>query len=483
MTKNLREAEDNSLGAIMYQGKPLSQWEKEFKGEFSIEQLFQLIRSGIDIGRIKFGIVDEDDDIDDKALFKDEQFFFNEDENRSIKDYVMPNVEIRVFTVDTGKEVYASRVEPDEIDVSVAPYIARIGSDKNNDGFARQLLPTGKQSIKEPLQAYIYVDGAPLSTEFDELEKQIKDLQARVARVKRNTMKFKDIVKEDDDIRSFEDIAESTRQPEDVVTVEDFIELLRRRAKLTDKIMFRVYKKNGMLLDINSRGGTAVVDIVPAMDENEKVNESITPEQWEEAAAWFNANGYEIEDDEARLEKIAPQMDDFLFKVGMSPTSKDEVVKGQDGYNLYMSMKENKQMNEGRSWYGGGYGGTGRSWKSLGGKGPRGAEIGWFSVGELDPKAKGKMPGWRCGPSNFPFKDLFFPNRKYKTGTMVMRNKYVKAGDLSGVLYIAIPSYFEIVKSGNKEGIEVLKNLGIPLDLTFGMDPDDDYSVTYTEIN
>ena len=254
----------------------------------------------------------------------------------------MPNVEIRVFTVDTGKEVYASRVEPDEIDVSVAPYIARIGSDKNNDGFARQLLPTGKQSIKEPLQAYIYVDGAPLSTEFDELEKQIKDLQARVARVKRNTMKFKDIVKEDDDIRSFEDIAESTRQPEDVVTVEDFIELLRRRAKLTDKIMFRVYKKNGMLLDINSRGGTAVVDIVPAMDENEKVNESITPEQWEEAAAWFNANGYEIEDDEARLEKIAPQMDDFLFKVGMSPTSKDEVVKGQDGYNLYMSMKENK---------------------------------------------------------------------------------------------------------------------------------------------
>jgi len=138
-------------------------------------------------------------------------------------------------------------------------------------------------------------------------------------------------------------------------------------------------------------------------------------------------------------------------------------------------------MNEGSSWYRGGYGGTGRSWKSLGGRGPRGAEIGWFSVGELDPKAKGKMPGWRCGPSNFPFTDLFFPNRKYKVGTMVMRNKYVNAGDLSGIVYIAIPSYFEIVKTNNKEGVKVLEALGIPLDLTFGMDPNDDYSMTYVE--
>jgi hypothetical protein len=91
------------------------------------------------------------------------------------------------------------------------------------------------------------------------------------------------------------------------------------------------------------------------------------------------------------------------------------------------------------------------------------------------------MPGWRCGPSNFPFNDLFFPNRKYKVGTMVMRNKYVKAGGLSGEVYISVPSYFEIVKTKNPEGIAVLEALGIPLDLTFGMDPNDDYSVTYTE--
>lgn len=146
-----------------------------------------------------------------------------------------------------------------------------------------------------------------------------------------------------------------------------------------------------------------------------------------------------------------------------------------------LSEKDSREVSEGRGWQRGGYGGTGRSYKSLGSKAPRGAEIGWYSVEQLDPKAKGKMSGWRCGPSNFPFKDLFFPNRKYKVGTMVMRNKYVNAGELSGEIYIAVPSYFEIVKSQNPEGLKVLEALKIPLDLTFGMDPNDDYTVTYTE--
>ena len=36
---------------------------------------------------------------------------------------------------------------------------------------------------------------------------------------------------------------------------------------------------------------------------------ALTPEQWQEAADWFNANGYPIEDDEARLDQFAPQLD------------------------------------------------------------------------------------------------------------------------------------------------------------------------------
>ena len=305
MTKEtIKEAEDGSIESMLYQGKPLSQWEKEFEGEFTARQLFQLIRSGIDLGRIKLGLVDEADSIDDKALFKDEEFFFNEKEN-------------------------------------------------------------------------------------EEQMNEVADEEAA--------------------------LDESARNPEDVVTVEDFIELLRARTNLDDKLMFRAYKKEALLFDVNSKAGITIVDIVPSADAKR------------------------------------------------------------------ISEQENEEnMNEGRSWYGGGYGGTGKSYKSLGSRAPRGAEIGWYPVEQLDPKAAGKMPGWRCGPSNFPFEDLLYPERKYVKGAMVMRNKYIKAGSMSGDKYIAIPSYFDCIKNNDQEAINLLKDLGIPLDLTFGMDPNEDYSNSYT---
>jgi hypothetical protein len=56
------------------------------------------------------------------------------------------------------------------------PYIAGVGSEQNNDGFARQCLPVEKQNILDTLRAYVYVDGERLSTDLRELEKQIKDV-------------------------------------------------------------------------------------------------------------------------------------------------------------------------------------------------------------------------------------------------------------------------------------------------------------------
>ena len=122
----------------------------------------------------------------------------------------------------------------------------------------------------------------------------------------------------------------------------------------------------------------------------ESQHNSITEEQWQEAADWFNANGYPIEDDKKRLEQFTPQLDQFLFKVGHSPTGKDEIVNGSTAWELYQSMKmqtmleeyieldaekKTQNVNEGRGWYGGGYGGSGRSYSSFGGHAARGAEI------------------------------------------------------------------------------------------------------------
>ena len=143
-------------------------------------------------------------------------------------------------------------------------------------------------------------------------------------------------------------------------------------------------------------------------------------------------------------------------------------------------LNEKEFMKEGRSWYGGGYGGTGRSYSSLGSNAPRGAEIGWYAVEQLDPKAKGKMKGWRGGPANFSFVDAIYPNRRYKKGAMMIRNKYVQAGSSSGEVQIGVASYFDAIKNNDEQALKLLNLLGIPLDLTFGMDPKDDYSNNYS---
>ena len=351
MADMTKEQEDNSLGAMMFQGIPLAQWVKDLDNRFSVEELVNFIRGNIDLGRLKQGLLDEaDKDINDKALFKGEEFFFED------------------------------------------------GS-KDEDESA---------------------------------------------------------------------LAEDEKNPEDVVTVGDFIELLRSRADLNDKLMLRVAKKTATLFDVNSKAGTTVIDIIPSIDAK-RVNES-------EDDAPLSVSDLI---DELQDATKSPNLDLALANVEGNPYYITKVVAKKNA--VLLRCREVNSMNEGRSWYGGGYGGTGRSYRSLGDRAPRGAEIGWFAVDQIDPKAKGKMPGWRMGPSNFAgFKDLLYPERKYKMGTTVMRNKYVKAGSESGTIYIAIPSYFSALKNNDEAAIKLLQDLGIPLDLTFGMDPNDDYSMTYT---
>ena len=380
MANLTKEQENNSLGAMMYQGKSLVQWAKDLDNRFTIEELVNLIKGGVDLGRILYGLIDETDkDIDDKSLFKDEEFFF-EQEDESALD-------------------------------------------------------------------------------------------------------------------------EDATEPEDVVTVGDFIELLRRNSKLDDKLVFRSNKKEMILFDVNSKGGTTLVDIIDRksgmlesveLDLESNINgDYLTISDLEKMGkkAWpHNSTAWKIDNiagivngkvvDFMNVKYIRPDYpsNGTFYLLDGKPESLEAFNAEKD-----IILNEKEKMTEGRSWYGGGYGGTGRSYRSLGDKAPRGAEIGWYAVEQIDPKAKGKMPGWRMGPSNFAgFTDLLYPERKYKMGTTVMRNKYVKAGSESGTIYIAIPSYFDSIKNNDEAAIKLLKDLGIPLDLTFGLDPNDDYSMTYT---
>lgn len=63
----LDDDEDNSMAAVVHQGKSLARWEKEFKGEFTIPQLYRMASSGSDLQRLLLNVngtvtLDEADD-------------------------------------------------------------------------------------------------------------------------------------------------------------------------------------------------------------------------------------------------------------------------------------------------------------------------------------------------------------------------------------------------------------------------------------
>ena len=407
--KTIDEVEDNSVGAVLHQGKTIAQWEKILKKDLNLtqDQILKLVRAGVDLDRMLLGLDEtEDDEVNEDAFndpaFKDEKFFFEKD----------------------------------------------------------------SQEVNESLDV----------------------------------------------------------DPEDVITVKDFIKLLRKKAALEDKLVFRAEKSPTLLFDINTKAGITVVDFIDNKlsdrlnedDDSSNVNETEivldefydheclsvkdfkslgqaafphNSSAWESMSVAGIINGKVIEFPKAYFVKLDHGPDaGTVFLLDGTNASQQTYDK-----DLRMLYSEEKSIKEGRSWRGGGYGGTGRAYSSLGSKAPRGEAIGWYRVDQLDPKAAGKMPGWRCGPSNFPFNDAPYgigtgrldpdgKSRKYEVGTMIMRNKHVNAGSASGVVDIAVPSYFAAIKSNDKDAIELLNRLGIPLDLTFGMDPNDDYSVTYTAI-
>jgi len=73
----------------------------------------------------------------------------------------------------------------------------------------------------------------------------------------------------------------------------------------------------------------------------------------------------------------------------------------------------------------GGFGGYGRSYSSYGGHAPRGSNIGWYSVADVDPACKSMDRKWRFGPLEFTrgVTDYLYPERQYKRGATMLRYK------------------------------------------------------------
>ena len=529
---------------VMHQGKTITQWIKDFNGEFTYDQLIRMVRGGVDLQKmLMLGLDEAEKDIDDKQLFKGEEFFFESE------DGVAPVVEFALYD-ENGKEVHRNAIDPNEMTSVSLEYLSNCVDDYND---VAKAFPN---SIHQT--AVIYVDGKPLSNISSVRKAQLRRL---IDNMQLNEMDATPS-KEDEDAALNEGIMDVN------VTVGDFKKSLARNlAKDNDKLMFRVNKQAYEVFDMHGKGGTFVIDLIPQITNN--LNEDIIEDPEIDTAADLidtindatngniNSSVVKIQDNNGReyditsisgyrsdlyigikdktsileskstneAEKSSDYMNVFdLRKIGQPayPNNKegwmwDSLVGIIDGkvrdfnevehfkpdypsegvfflldgteasrkaYEKEVSrmMNENsKDVNEGRNWRTGGYGGYGRTYQSYGELGaPRGKAISWFAVDELDPKARGKMKDWRVGPSNFPFKDLLYPNRKYKVGTTVLRSKFMNAGDESGVKYIAVPSYIEAIRNNDEAAIELLNALGIPLDLTFGYSPNEDFSSTYT---
>lgn len=284
-------ANESYLQDLQYQGRSLEQWVKAFNGEFTSDSILNMIRAGADLNKMLMMGLDEAENLTPyEGLPGEQEMMFEDEASRSIKDYMMPNCQIRIFD-DDGNEIFWSWIDVKYLDV-VIPYIGTgvCGSNNltNNSVQAGAFIPdNGWQKYEgQTLTTFIYVDGEPLSLDHRELAQQIKDVEARAERVYKNAIVPAKIRKYNqehaiDEVSHEDEMAAFDESVSDVnVTVGDFKKNLDRNlAKDSDKIMFRVNKKAYEVFQMSGKGGTFVIDLIPAMaNENDScLNESIIP--------------------------------------------------------------------------------------------------------------------------------------------------------------------------------------------------------------
>lgn len=204
---------------LMHQGKTIEQWFKDFNGEFSYEQLVKMAKGGCDLQKILMLGLDETEKTDEACT----ELPLNTDEGLD----------------EASSDVEAAALS--ELDESIKPnYIVHVKVLGMNTAFS--------------------VNAENEDDAENKVREQIKKLTGD-AKVKIEIEK----------IEAMRSLNESFKN--DIVTVEDFVSALKRNlANDKDKIMFRLAKDKSPydILEMNSNGGTFVVDLIPALANESK---------------------------------------------------------------------------------------------------------------------------------------------------------------------------------------------------------------------
>lgn len=559
---------------VMHQGKTIAQWEKDFNGEFTKAQLEKMIRGGCDLQKLLVLGLDEAEatpskkqakDIDDKQLFKGEEFFFNEASAEDIDVALAESATDSIVTtkdfVSQMKRNLANDTDKIMFRVNKKPYEVFDMHDKSGT-FVIDLVPQVANSLNEDI-----IEDPDIDTAADLID-TVNDatngnVNSAIVKIEDDTgreynitsisgykgnlyigIAMKNAIREsnsmyknyrdkvisfiEDGLLSWEEVGNECLQRMSVDEIEDMVKncgwdddhasSLHEGQKLND---VDESVKNGDIMSVadlkrigeekyprNKDGWMydSIVGVINGKIVDFAEVEHFKPDYPGEGTFFLldgsSASRKEFEKTRNAMAMNESEVPNYVVKIDIDGIAKGWTINAkneEDAKNKALAQAKKREkdasnikvidviqvekldMNEGYNWRNGGYGGTGRSYRSFGELGaPRGKAISWFEVAELDPKARGKMKEWRVGPCNFPFKDLLYPERKYKVGTTVLRSKFLKAGDESGVKYIAIPSYLEAIWNNDEAAIELLNSLGIPLDLTFGYNRGEDFSGTYT---
>lgn len=203
-----------------------------------------------------------------------------------------------------------------------------------------------------------------------------------------------------------------------------------------------------------------------------------TPPAGEEAATAEDTSAENVEEGESFR---ANGNEDAAVDEEDADLGEDDMLDGRP-HNGHIDEEDDPEVNE-RYDRMGGYGGYGRKYSSYGSNAPRGEAIGWYCVADVDPACKSMDRNWRFGPIEFTrgVVDFLYPERQYKRGATMLRNKHVKMPDSgeSVEVYVGIPSIFDAVKNNDEEALKKLEMIGINKNISLGLDPDDDYTAQY----
>lgn len=209
-----------------------------------------------------------------------------------------------------------------------------------------------------------------------------------------------------------ETIDEAAYDPEDVITVKDFLEIIARRVSKYDTVFFKSGKTMLELIDIHAKGGVTVLDFMKSKP----------------GANVSNLDIYTVEDLINCIKKIPFDVNNkVMFRDMDSKTELSffDLYSKRGVATFEFAVGKTYELDEDEECC------------------CRAKDLKWHAVKDVCPDCASKMSDdWRCGPAAKKFCDLLYPSRKYKPGTLIMRNKAVKAGAESGEKIIAVPSYF-----------------------------------------